>query len=74
MRALQFKIQLETLTLKEWERWGTRDQKYIIKVAEDNKLRIWIDQEFDELILDGKPQNLYFFLQEISFRYDVELI
>ena len=74
MRALQFKIALETLTLKEWDRWGTRDQKHIINVAEDNKLRIWVDKEFDEIIFEGKPQNLYFFMTDLSFRYDIELI
>ncbi len=74
MRALQFKINLDSLVLKDWNRWSDKDKKHIGDLAEQNKLRLWYDEKYDEMGFEGKQTNLFFFLHDLSYRYDIELI
>lgn len=74
MRALQFKITLEQLILKEWDRWKREDQVFIEERARNNGVSADYDPKYDEMNFSGTPQQLYFFMYDLAYRYDIELI
>lgn len=74
MRALKFKITIDSLILKDWDEWKREDQDFIEKCARQNDISTDYDPKYDELTFTGKQEDLFFFLHGVAYRYDIELI
>ena len=74
MKAMEFRILLEKLILKDWDRWEKKDRKYIRTVAEKNHIKVVEVPDEGAALFYGKPDHLYFFLYDVAYRYDVELV
>lgn len=74
MRALQFKIRLEELVLKDWEKIDRLDRKFVAETARRQDLTMVYGPKYEEMVFRGKPNDLYFFLYSIAYKYDIELI
>lgn len=72
MNAVRFRIKLDELEMLDWEQWGTDDQNYILRCAKVNKVEV-IHRNKD-IIFKGEYQGMFWFLQDVAKRYDVELI
>lgn len=72
---LQFKINLEGLIWKNdtVEKWTKEDVHHIITTAHKNGLTWRINYE-GHRVIEGKHENLYAFLFDVAYRYDIELI
>lgn len=74
MRALQLNITIDTLILKEWDRWKREDQEFIERVAKQMNVNMDYDPKYYELTFSGKLEDLFFFLHGVAYRYDIEII
>lgn len=74
MRALKLKIELECMRTDRWDMWKRADQDFILKCASDCHVECDYDPKYDEMIFTGKPQDLYFFLHAVAYRYDIEIM
>lgn len=74
MRALKFKIAIDSLILKDWDEWKREDQYFIEKNAWQCDVSTDYNPKYDELTFTGKQQDLFFFLHVVAYRYDIELI
>lgn len=72
MDAVRFRIKLDELEMLDWEQWGTDDQDYIVRCAKANKVEIVRKNSI--LIFKGSYQGMFWLLQDVAKRYDVELI
>ena len=75
MNALQFKIRLDELEMLDWNEWKRADQERILEVAKKNHLTIEPHRSDKEaVVIKGKPENLYWFMYDVAYNYDIELI
>lgn len=74
MSSLKFNITLESLKLYQWDRWEDLDRDWILKAVKNNHLTTTENEYGDELEISGKQENLFFFLKDVSYRYDIEII
>lgn len=72
MSALKMKIRVDSLVIEYWSMWEEEDQDFIRKCFEDNNL----DAEYTPttVILKGKHENLFTFMYDVAYRYDIELV
>ena len=72
MRAIQFRITLCTLVMKDWDEWKREDQNFIEKCAKQNNISSKYDM--GEVTYTGSQKDLFFFLHDLAYRYDIEII
>lgn len=74
MRALQFKIYVDKLTTKDWSHWKRVDQEHILDCAEKNGVKGYLDKINDTITFEGKQGQLFHFMYDVAYRYDIEII
>lgn len=75
MRALEFKIYPDKLTTKDWSHWKRADAHHILSVATDNNVTCVEDGVgYDTMVFKGTPENLFHFMYDVAYRYDIEII
>lgn len=72
MRTLKFKIEVDGLRLKDYYDIHREDLDFIIKAAKKNNLN-WI-LERENLVFTGKHEDLFTFLYDVAYRYDIEIM
>lgn len=72
MRALKFKIKVEALVLREHLDYHRADLDFIIDQAKKNNLN-WIPER-ENLVFTGKHEDLFTFLYDVAYRYDIEIM
>ena len=70
---LQFKIEVGSLRWKEVDKLEKADILFILEQSRKNKLdnRNSVD---GSKVFEGTHENLYHFLFDLSYRYDIELV
>lgn len=75
MRALVFKIYVDKLVTKDWSHWKRADQEHIKEVANQNGVLLaWELDGFDTVTFKGSPEELFNFMYDVAYRYDIEII
>lgn len=75
MSAVKFKIKLEELELIDWTKWSDADQeRFRLAMLKNNLECHGSANDKDTLVLRGEPQDLYWFLYDVAYNYDIELI
>lgn len=72
MRALEFKIKVDGLALRDFTEYHREDLDFVTNAASKNHLN-WFPER-DNLMFTGKHEDLFTFLYDVSYRYDVELM
>lgn len=72
MRALQFNIEVGRLLLDDFHDIHRKDLDYIISQASRNNLSWHPDDVY--IVFMGKGEDLFHFLYEVAFRYDIEIL
>lgn len=75
MRALKFKIRVDSLTTEDWSHWKREDQEHITRCAELNGVT-WTDgfDKYDRMVFSGTPEQLFNFMYDVAYRYDIEIV
>lgn len=77
MRALQFKIEVEALNLKDYHDIHREDLDFITKQAQKNNLNWYPASDkgrWSVLVFTGKHEDLFTFLYDVAYRYDIEIM
>lgn len=75
MRTLEFKIHRDKLITKDWSHWKREDQNYIMTKAGDNNIECVEDAHgYDTMTFKGRSEDLFDFLHDVAYRYDIELV
>ena len=72
MRALKFKIKVDELVLRDYLDYHREDLEYVIDLVRRNHL-LW-NMRNENMHITGKTQNMYNFLYDLAYRYDIELM
>lgn len=74
-RNLEFKIQVAGLVLAHWKDWKREDQEYILEQANRNKVRyVASEYEPNTITFKGDAGNLFEFMYDLAYRYDIEIV
>ena len=75
MRVLKFSIHPETLILHDFVLWKDVDKDYFRECARNNMVEMKrLDHEPKHVICKGNLGDMYSFLNDLSYRYDIELV
>ena len=72
MRALQFKIKVESLVLRDFQDIHREDIDFVTTQAGKNNLNWFPERE--NICFTGKHEDLFTFLYDVAYRYDIELM
>lgn len=72
MRTMQFKITVEALKLRDHLEYHREDLDFVIEAAKKNNLN-WIPER-ENLVFTGKHEDLFTFLYDVAYRYDIEIM
>lgn len=72
MRALQFKIEVDGLKLKDFHDIHREDLDFVTKQAAKNHLNWYPDD--GKITFTGKHEDLFTFLYDVAYRYDIEIM
>lgn len=72
MNAVRFKVSLDKLEMLDWEQWGKDDKDHFYKVASDNNVDVIHVRSLT--LFEGTPERMFYFLKDLTYRYDIELI
>ena len=72
MRSLQFKIKVEALALRDFDEVHREDLDFITNQASKNHLSWFPERE--NLVFTGKHEDLFTFLYDVAYRYDIEIM
>lgn len=75
MRNLEFKITVDSLILKGWSHWKRADQDHIQKTATHNGV-VWFSENdgLNTMTFKGEPDELFLFMYDLAYTYDIEMI
>lgn len=74
MRALRFKIKLDCLELLDWNEWKRADQERILEAGKKNHLIPHEARDNRSITFTGDIEKLYWFMHDVAYNYDIELI
>lgn len=74
MRTLQFKIKVDSLTTHDWSHWKREDQEHITRCADMNGVTWAEGEKYDSMVFTGKPEQLFNFMYDVAYRYDLEIM
>lgn len=72
MRALEFKIMVDGLTLQNYKGLHREDKDFVIQQANKNHLSFYPGDE--GTTFTGKHEDLFTFLYDVAYRFDIEMI
>ena len=72
MRAMQFKIKVEGLALRDFTEYHREDLDFVIEAGKKNNLN-WVPER-ENLVFTGKHEDLFTFLYDVAYRYDIEIM
>lgn len=75
MRALLFKIAVDHMVTHDWSHWKREDQEHIKRCAEINHVSCKEGfDKFDSMRFEGNPEQLFNFMYDVAYRYDIEIV
>jgi len=72
MRALEFKIMVDGLTMKNYDRLHREDKDFVVQQANKNHLSFYPCDE--GMTFTGKHEDMFTFLYDVAYRFDIELM
>lgn len=72
MRALEFKIKVDGLALRHFTEYPMEDIEFVIETGKKNNVG-WV-QERENIHFTGKHEDLFTFLYDLAYKYDIEIM